>query len=148
MIKDGLVFKNTKGNPCVILKVDDKYCWVFAKTRQGFNCNHYGKWYIEECLVKENYLVLANYETWQKAITLYFSDRTEDLSQIANMELRDQLEIKEQMIKELKEKLEIAIGDLHWIKEHSDKFDSSCSVEEQLDNIKSQCFATLFYLEE
>ena len=31
------------------------------------------------------------------------------LEQIANMELRDQLEAKEQMIKELKEKLEIAI---------------------------------------
>lgn len=31
-----------------------------------------------------------------------------DLSQIANMELRDQLEAKEQMIKMLKEKLEIA----------------------------------------
>ena len=62
-------------------------------------------------------------------------------------ELRDQLEAKEQMIKGMKEKIEIAIGDLHWIKEHSDKFDSSCSVEEQLDNIKSQCFATLFYLE-
>lgn len=69
------------------------------------------------------------------------------LSQVSIMELRDQLEAKEQMIKELKEKLEIAIGDLNWIKEHSDKFDSSCSVEEQLDNIKSQCFATLYYLE-
>ena len=62
-------------------------------------------------------------------------------------ELRDQLEAKEQMIKELKEKLEIAIGDLNWIKEHSDKFDNSCSIAQQLDNIKSQCFATLFYLE-
>lgn len=62
-------------------------------------------------------------------------------------ELRDQLEDKEQMIKELKEKLEIAIGDLNWIKEHSDKYDSSCSVEEQLDNIKSQCFASLYHLE-
>lgn len=105
MIKEGLVFKNTKGNPCVILKVDDKYCWVFAKTKQGFNCNHYGKWYIEECLVKENYRVLANYETWQKAITIYFADKTEDLSQIANMELRDQLDAKEQMIKNYKDLL-------------------------------------------
>lgn len=69
------------------------------------------------------------------------------LKEAAIMELRDQLEAKEQMIKMLKEKLEIAIGDLNWIKEHSNKFDSSCSVAEQLDNIKSQCFATLFYLE-
>ena len=38
------------------------------------------------------------------------------LSQIANMELRDQLEAKEQMIKNLKEKLEIALSILVIIK--------------------------------
>lgn len=42
--------------------------------------------------------------------------KQELLSQVSNMELRDQLEAKEQMIKNLKEKLEIAIGDLNWIK--------------------------------
>lgn len=41
-----------------------------------------------------------------------YSTTKELLSQIANMELRDQLEAKEQMIKELKEKLEIAINAL------------------------------------
>ena len=70
-----------------------------------------------------------------------------ELISIANMELRDQLEAKEQMIKELTEKLKIAINDVRWIAEHSDKFDNSCSIADQLDNIKSQCFATLYHLE-
>lgn len=68
MIKEGLVFLNTKNNPCLILKVDDKYCWVFARTTKGFNCNHYGKWYIEQCLRCGNYHILNNYKTWQDAV--------------------------------------------------------------------------------
>ena len=68
MIKEGLVFLNTKNNPCLILKVDDKYCWVFARTVKGFNCNHYGKWYIERCLRCGNYHILNNYKTWQDAV--------------------------------------------------------------------------------
>lgn len=68
MIKEGLVFLNTKNNPCLILKVDDRYCWVFARTTKGFNCNHYGKWYIEQCLRCGNYHILNNYKTWQDAV--------------------------------------------------------------------------------
>ena len=105
MIKEGLVFKNTKGNPCVILKVDDKYCWVFAKTRQGFNCNHYGRWYIERQIVTENYPVLADYKNWQEAITRYFANKTDELSEIANMELRDQLEAERYRVKKLENAL-------------------------------------------
>ena len=105
MIKEGLVFKNTKGNPCVILKVDDKYCWVFAKTKQGFNCNHYGRWYIERQLITESYPVLADYKNWQEAITRYFANKTDELSEIANMELRDQLEAERVNVKKLKELL-------------------------------------------
>ena len=71
----------------------------------------------------------------------------EELNYAIISELRDQLEAKEQMIKELKEKLKIAIEGLNWIKEHSDKFDNSCSIAQQLDNIKSQCFASLYHLE-
>lgn len=41
--------------------------------------------------------------------------KQELLSQIANMELRDQLEAKEQMIKNLKEKLEIAMQTLEYL---------------------------------
>ncbi len=50
MIKEGMVILNTKHHPCVILKVDDRYCWLFAKTPKGYNCNHYGKWYIEDSI--------------------------------------------------------------------------------------------------
>ena len=38
-----------------------------------------------------------------------------ELSQIANMELRDQLEAKEQMIKELKERIDKSCNKLHAI---------------------------------
>ena len=70
-----------------------------------------------------------------------------ELIKIANMELRDQLEAERYRVKELEDKLKIAINDVRWIAEHSDKFDNSCSIADQLDNIKSQCFATLYYLE-
>ena len=78
------------------------------------------------------------------------------LSQIANMELRDQLEAKEQMIKNLKEKLEIAIEVLeeyanedHWedcVAGFNPKsIDSGCygvygfsEAQEALDKIKGE----------
>lgn len=118
MIKEGLVFKNTKGNPCVILKVDNKYCWVFAKTKQGFNCNHYGRWYIERQLVTESYPVLANYKNWQEAITRYFANKTDELSEIANMELRDQLEAERVRADKYHQKYNKAIWWIHEIVEN------------------------------
>lgn len=68
MIKEGMVILNTKHHPCVILKVDDRYCWLFAKTPKGYNCNHYGKWYIEDSIDRGAYKIVADYETWQEAV--------------------------------------------------------------------------------
>ena len=68
MIKEGMVILNTKHHPCVILKVDDRYCWLFAKTPKGYKCNHYGKWYIEDSIDRKTYKIVADYETWQKAV--------------------------------------------------------------------------------
>lgn len=48
-------------------------------------------------------------------------DKQELLSQIANMELRDQLEIKEQMIKKLKVQLEIAIKFMKFVERYDCK---------------------------
>lgn len=134
MIKEGLVFKNTKGNPCVILKVDDKYCWVFAKTKQGFNCNHYGRWYIERQLVTESYPVLADYKNWQEAITRYFANKTDELSEIANMELRDQLEAERVKVKKLEEKYNRAIW---WLKEivNNHRFTPISTAEKALEEL-------------
>ena len=99
MIKEGLVFLNTKNNPCLILKVDDKYCWVFARTTKGFNCNHYGKWYIEQCLRCGNYHILNNYKTWQEAVNgEEFSPFTSTVKEVVTMELRDQIEILKQKV--------------------------------------------------
>lgn len=66
--REGIVFCNTKGNKCVILKVDDVYCWVFSKTKDGFNCNHYYKSYIQRQLDRGNYFVICGCENWKQAI--------------------------------------------------------------------------------
>lgn len=66
--KEGTIFVNTKRNVCVVLKSDDRYDWVLSKTKQGFCCNHYGKWWIEDCLDRKVYEIIGQYPTWQEAV--------------------------------------------------------------------------------
>ena len=68
MIKVGQIILNTKKHACLVLKVDSQYCWLFAKTPKGYNCNHYGKWYIQNALCKGIYRAVAEYPTWQEAV--------------------------------------------------------------------------------
>jgi len=63
-----------------------------------------------------NYLPLTPEEKGRFVALIKYPERKKTLEQIANMELRDQLEAKEQMIKNLKEKLEIALSTLVIIK--------------------------------
>lgn len=70
MSKVGLVFKNTKNNICVIMKEDKHYYWILSKTRKGFSLNHYGKWWIDDCLCHCKYEVICDkYFTWQEAVS-------------------------------------------------------------------------------
>ena len=67
-LKAGQIILNSKKHPCLILKVDDNYYWLFSKTPKGFNCNHYYKRYIEDSIIKGNYNIIEEYPTWQEAI--------------------------------------------------------------------------------
>ena len=73
----GLIFKNTKGNLCVIMKEDRHYYWILSKTKKGFSLNHYGKWWIEDCLLKTYKIVCDKYLTWQEAVYNYRGFRDE-----------------------------------------------------------------------
>lgn len=51
-------------------------------------------------------------------------------------------------LSKLEKKLEIATNALKELETKSDKFDSSWSIQEQLDFIKAKCQETLYQLEE
>lgn len=67
-IKAGQIILNTKKHACLVLKVDDRCCWLFAKTPKGYSCNCYIKWYIDDSLTRGIYKVIAEYPTWQEAV--------------------------------------------------------------------------------
>lgn len=55
---------------------------------------------------------------------------------------------KQEIIKSLSKKLDIAIEALKWIDKHSSKYDCSWSIEEQLDNVKAQAQEAVYQIEE
>lgn len=58
------------------------------------------------------------------------------------------VDTKQEVISNLSKKLTIATKALEWIDKHSDKFDCSWGVAEQLDSIKAQAQETMCQIKE
>lgn len=58
------------------------------------------------------------------------------------------VDTKQEVTSSLSKKLAIAIEALEWIEKHSDKFDCSWGVAEQLDSIKAQAQESLQQIKE